>query len=131
VTKYLLLRLNEQKMGNEYPGEVADCTIEHVMPQTLSESWVTYLNLTKNDLKVMHEEHVGLIGNLALTKVNPALGNKLFADKKPLLAMSPYILTNALGNSPSNEWNKELIMSRTNDLGALTLVIFPDLKTEE
>jgi uncharacterized protein with ParB-like and HNH nuclease domain len=131
VTKYLLLRLNEHKMGKEYPGEVADCTIEHVMPQTLSESWVTYLNLTKNDLKVMHEENIGLIGNLALTKVNPALGNKLFADKKPLLAMSPYILTNALGNSPSNEWNKELIMSRTNDLGALTLVIFPDLKTEE
>jgi uncharacterized protein with ParB-like and HNH nuclease domain len=131
VTKYLLLRLNEHKMGKEYPGEVADCTIEHVMPQTLSESWVNYLNLPKNDLKVMHEEHIGLIGNLALTKVNPALGNKLFADKKPLLAMSPYILTNALGNSPSNEWNKELIMSRTEDLGALTLVIFPDLKTEE
>jgi len=131
VTKYLLLRLNEQKMGNEYPGEVADCTIEHVMPQTLSESWVTYLNLPRNDLKVMHEEHIGLIGNLALTKVNPSLGNKLFAEKKPLLAMSPYILTNALGNTPSNEWKKEDIQSRTEVLGALTLVIFPDLKTEE
>jgi uncharacterized protein with ParB-like and HNH nuclease domain len=127
LTKYLLLRLNEHKMGNEYPGEIIDCTIEHVMPQTLSESWVTYLNLPRNDLKVMHEENIGLIGNLALTKVNTALGNKLFADKKPLLAMSPYILTNALGNSPSNEWKKEDIQSRTEDLGALTLQIYPDL----
>jgi hypothetical protein len=131
LTKYLLLRLNEHKMGNEYPGEIIDCTIEHVMPQTLSASWVTYLNLPPNDLKVMHEENIGLIGNLALTKVNPELGNKLFADKKPLLAMSPYILTNALGNSPSNDWNRELIQARTEELGALTLVIFPDLKTEE
>jgi hypothetical protein len=63
--------------------------------------------------------------------VNPALGNKLFADKKPLLAMSPYILTNALGHRSSNEWKKEDIQLRTDDLGALTLVIFPDLRTEE
>jgi hypothetical protein len=114
-------------MGNEYPGEIADCTIEHVMPQTLSGSWVNYLNLPPNDLKAMHEEHIGLIGNLALTKVNPALGNRLFVDKKPLLSMSPYILTNALGNTPSNEWKKEDIQSRTEDLGALTLQIYPDL----
>jgi hypothetical protein len=127
ITKYLLLRLNEHKMGNEYPGEIADCTIEHVMPQTLSGSWVNYLNLPPNDLKAMHEEHIGLIGNLALTKVNPALGNRLFVDKKPLLAMSPYILTNMLGNSNSTEWKDQQIQDRTVELGALTLEIYPDL----
>jgi hypothetical protein len=114
-------------MGNEYPGEIADCTIEHVMPQTLSASWVNYLNLPPNDLKAMHEEHIGLIGNLALTKVNPALGNRLFVEKKPLLAMSPYILTNTLGNSNSTEWKDQQIQDRTVELGALTLEIYPDL----
>ena len=97
------------------------------MPQTLSDSWVRYLSLSKNDLKAMHEENIGLIGNLALTKENPALGNKLFADKKTLLAMSPYILTNALGNLPSNDWKKDEIQLRTDVLGALTLEIYPDL----
>jgi uncharacterized protein with ParB-like and HNH nuclease domain len=125
ITLHILLRTNEFLMGKEYPGEIDGLQIEHVMPQKLSEQWIDYLGSDKNAVNGMHAKYIGVIGNLALTKLNPEMGNKLFSDKKEHLQKSSYSLTRDLANL--NSWKEEDINKRTNDMIVHVINVFPDL----
>jgi hypothetical protein len=95
------------------------------MPQKLSEQWIDYLGSDKNAVNGMHAKYIGVIGNLALTKLNPEMGNKLFSDKKEHLQKSSYSLTRDLANL--NSWKEEDINKRTNDMIVHVINVFPDL----
>ena len=60
-------------------------TIEHVLPQTLTDSWGWELG---NDSERIHAELVHTLGNLTLTGYNTELSNLSFIDKKAKLANS-------------------------------------------
>jgi len=122
---YLLLRANEIAMGKEYPTLNNKIQVEHVMPQTLSEQWKNYLGYDQNTLKVMHEECVGLIGNLTLTMLNPEMSNKMFSDKKSDLEKSSYKLTKDIVSYST--WKKEDIIHRSNVLIDFIVKALPDL----
>lgn len=53
--------------------------VEHIMPQTLNEDWITMLG---DDSERIHQEYVHNIGNLILVRHNQELGNKSFDEKK-------------------------------------------------
>lgn len=58
----------------------ADNTIEHIMPQTLSESWVADLG-GKEAAKATHEKWLHTVANLTITGYNSELSNKPFPEK--------------------------------------------------
>jgi uncharacterized protein with ParB-like and HNH nuclease domain len=124
---YILLRLNEFIMKKEYPGVIDDLEVEHVLPQTLSSEWTEYLNLPSDSLKIMHNECLGLIGNLALTKSNQNMKNKLFDEKKVFLNASPYSLTRELGGPNFTSWKREDIINRNNFMIDCINKALPDL----
>jgi Protein of unknown function (DUF1524) len=57
-------------------------TVEHIMPQTLTEVWKSHLG---KDWEQTHELYLHSIGNLTLTGYNSELSNAPFEKKKNLL----------------------------------------------
>lgn len=60
-------------------------TIEHIMPQTLENSWKLELGEKFNEI---HKNYLHNIGNLILTEFNSEIGNKTFEEKKRKLETS-------------------------------------------
>ncbi|MBW6488764.1 DUF262 domain-containing protein [Sulfurimonas sp.] len=78
--KFILLRL-ENKENNE-KVDIATLSIEHFMPQTLTNSWRAKLG---DNYQLIHDKYLHNIGNLSLSGDNTQLGNKSFEDKKYIL----------------------------------------------
>ena len=57
-------------------------TIEHIMPQTLNEQWLTMLG--ERALEI-HAQWLHTVGNLTLSGYNPDMGNQPFEEKKKVL----------------------------------------------
>ena len=78
--KFILLRL-ENKDNNE-KVDIATLSIEHFMPQTLTNSWKARIG---ENYQFIHDRYLHNIGNLSLSGDNTQLGNKSFEDKKQIL----------------------------------------------
>jgi len=57
---------------------LGDYTVEHIMPQTLTEEWRKALG---NDWARIHETWLHRLGNLTLTAYNSEMSNKSFVNK--------------------------------------------------
>lgn len=97
--------------------------IEHVMPQTLSESW------SKGELTHFSSEEyqklVNGIGNLTLTALNPELGNQGFERKKEIFQNSNIGLNKYF--IQFHEWGRIEITKRAELLSDRALELWPDL----
>jgi len=60
-------------------------TIEHILPQTLSQEWSQELG---SEAEKVHEALVNTFGNLTLTSYNSELSNLPFSDKKAKLSIT-------------------------------------------
>jgi len=78
--KFILLRL-ENRDNNE-KVDIATLSIEHFMPQTLTNSWKAKLG---DKYQSIHDRYLHSIGNLSLSGDNAQLGNKSFDEKKQIL----------------------------------------------
>ena len=80
VCKYLLTSI-ENSESNE-PIDVKSLTIEHIMPQSLTNIW-------KNELGSEYEDvwtkYLHTLGNLTITGYNSELGNDSFKSKKDII----------------------------------------------
>lgn len=76
-TKMILDRLENNKRKEYVPTE--EYTIEHIMPQTLSEGWKTDLG---EEAEIIYETYLHTIGNLTLTGYNSEYQNKRFSEKR-------------------------------------------------
>jgi predicted transport protein len=74
---FLLERLENSYHPKE-PVKAATFTIEHVMPQTLSEEWKDALG---EKAEAVHQRHLHTLGNLTLTGYNSELSCKPFKTK--------------------------------------------------
>lgn len=88
IVRYLLEHL-ESCFGHKEKTELANATIEHVLPQTLSNEWHAALGATAEEQSNLWRD---TLGNLTLTGYNPELGNSTFAQKKAILSQSHYEL---------------------------------------
>jgi len=92
--RYLLYTLeqhysNAKGVDDAYPW---DSSTEHIMPQTLSESWIDYLGEDAD----RHLEYVHRLGNLALTDYNSDMSNKDYDLKREWFLTSKYAHTTDL-----------------------------------
>lgn len=128
-TFFILKRIAEKLEGKECPHITlgtakANFSIEHILPQTLSDEW-------KRDLKAwgepdpteLWEQLRHTAGNLTLTAYNSELGNSSFKkkkdwiDKQSRLELSRQILQDV-------SWSSTEILARSNSLAQEALKIW-------
>ncbi|GAA8432953.1 DUF262 and DUF1524 domain-containing protein [Helicobacter pylori] len=127
--KYFLERL-ESSFGTKEPVDTQKCTIEHIMPQTLTPEWQKDLG---ENFEAIHEKYLHTIGNLTLTGYNSEYSNKSFQEKQGMeggFKDSPLRLNQGLRNLES--FGEKEIQKRANDLAdwALKIWTYPELDLE-
>ncbi|GHQ28275.1 hypothetical protein VN0338_13680 [Helicobacter pylori] len=105
-------------------------TIEHIMPQKLTEEWERDLG---ENFQEIHNKYLHTIGNLTLTGYNSEYSNKSFKEKQGMekgFKDSPLRLNQSLRDLES--FGEEEIKKRANDLADLALKIwtYPKLDAE-
>lgn len=79
----LVLGALERSFGHKETVDLNETiTIEHIMPQTLNEQWLTMLG--ERALEI-HAQWLHTVGNLTLSGYNPDMGNQPFEEKKKVL----------------------------------------------
>ncbi|GAA9427872.1 DUF262 and DUF1524 domain-containing protein [Helicobacter pylori] len=125
--EYFFERL--EKFDTEEPVNTKECTIEHIMPQTLTEEWERDLG---ENFQAIHDKYLHTIGNLTLTGYNQKYSNNSFQEKRDMekgFKQSPLKLNQSLKDGSFGE--KE-IKKRANDLAdwALKIWTYPKLDVE-
>ncbi|MEJ8611986.1 DUF262 and DUF1524 domain-containing protein [Helicobacter pylori] len=126
--KYFLERL--ENFDTKEPVNTQECTIEHIMPQTLTEEWKRDLG---ENFQAIHEKYLNTIGNLTLTGYNEKYSNNSFQEKRDMekgFKQSPLKLNQSLKDLES--FGEEQIKKRANDLAdwALKIWTYPKLDAE-
>ncbi len=126
--KYFLKRL--ENFDTKEPVNTQECTIEHIMPQTLTEEWERDLG---ENFQAIHEKYLNTIGNLTLTGYNSEYSNNSFQEKRDMekgFKQSPLKLNQSLKDLES--FGEEQIKKRANDLAdwALKIWTYPKLDAE-
>ena len=107
----LVLAMIEEKITKNRPDiSEKKLQIEHIMPQTLSESWKKELG---PDYENIHQELVNTIGNLTLIRHNQELGNKSFAEKKNIYEHNAGLQIARSEITNQGTWNQATIQHRT------------------
>lgn len=126
--EYFFKRL--ENFDTKEPVNTQECTIEHIMPQTLTEEWEKDLG---ENFQEIHDKYLHTIGNLTLTGYNPEYSNKSLQEKQGMekgFKDSPLRLNQGLRDLES--FGEEEIKKRANDLADLALKIwtYPKLDAE-
>ncbi|MCQ2746780.1 DUF262 and DUF1524 domain-containing protein [Helicobacter pylori] len=126
--KYFFERL--EKFDTEEPVDTQKCTIEHIMPQILTEEWKRDLG---ENFQAIHDKYLHTIGNLTLTGYNKEYSNNSFQKKRDMekgFKQSPLRLNQSLKNLES--FGGKEIEKRANDLAdwALKIWTYPKLDAE-
>jgi hypothetical protein len=104
-----ILETIERNYRHKEPAAFSNATIEHVMPQTLSQEWREMLSPAPDEV---HERWLDVLGNLTLTGYNSELSNDPFERKRQLLEESHFELNKWIATQES--WTASQIKVRTN-----------------
>ncbi|MCK0499853.1 DUF262 and DUF1524 domain-containing protein [Helicobacter pylori] len=132
--RYFFERL--ENFDTKEPVNTKGLTVEHIMPQTLTEDtelteeWERDLG---ENFKEIHDKYLHTIGNLTLTGYNSTYSNKSFQEKRDMekgFKDSPLRLNQGLRDLES--FGEEEVKKRANDLADLALKIwtYPKLDAE-
>ncbi|GAA7771016.1 DUF262 and DUF1524 domain-containing protein [Helicobacter pylori] len=126
--EYFLERL--ENFDTKEPVDTQECTIEHIMPQTLNLEWERDLG---ENFQAIHEKYLNTIGNLTLTGYNNEYSNNSFQEKRDMekgFKQSPLRLNQSLRDL--EVFGEEQIKKRANDLAdwALKIWTYPKLDAE-
>ncbi len=119
-----------ENFDTKEPVNTKECTIEHIMPQKLTEKWERDLG---ENFQAIHDKYLHTIGNLTLTGYNQEYSNKSFQEKRDMekgFKQSPLRLNQSLKDLES--FGEKEIEKRANDLADLALKIwtYPELDAE-
>ncbi len=128
--KYFLERLENLDPDTKESINTQECTIEHIMPQKLTEEWERDLG---GNFQEIHNKYLHTIGNLTLTGYNQEYSNNSFQEKRYMekgFKQSPLKLNQSLKDLES--FGEEEIKKRANDLAdwALKIWTYPKLDAE-
>lgn len=106
------------------PVNVADYTIEHILPQNenLSEAWQKELG---ENWREVQARYLHTIGNLTLTGYNSPLSDRPFQEKRDMeggFADSPIRLNKGLAKL--DHWNETAIQARAEQLAQLAVQVW-------
>ena len=118
IVKYLLAELEKQESNVDHDYISEKYSIEHVLPQNPETGWGNF-----NDTEV--EAMIYRLGNMALLEktINRDIENKPFAEKKPELEKSIFILTKSVANDNA-EWTSERIAARQKRLANIATSVW-------
>lgn len=120
IKRYMLEKI--ENYNNKEIVQIDSSTIEHIMPQTLTEEWITALGENYNDV---HSQYVHTLANLTITAYNPELSNKSFEEKRDMdggFKSSRYKLNKYLAEL--DKWDKDEIEKRLDVLSKECLDIW-------
>lgn len=128
VKTKLILESIDRAHGHKEAIDYNGLTIEHVMPQTLTDDWRADLG---ENWEVTHELMLHTLGNLTLTGYNPELSNANYSRKRDILCGSHISLNSHFRNSET--WGEDAIDRRADVLAGFALRIWPyfGVETEE
>lgn len=115
----LILETLEESFAHKEAVPFDSLTIEHVMPQTLSEWWQNHLG---DNWEETHELFLHTIGNLTLSAYNTELSNDDFTTKKQTYNESHLELNKYFSSISS--WTKSEIEKRAEVLAKQALEIW-------
>jgi uncharacterized protein with ParB-like and HNH nuclease domain len=115
----LILESLEKNYNHKEAVPFDNLTIEHIMPQTLSEWWQNHLGVNWEDT---HDLYLHTLGNLTLTAYNSELSNDDFITKKNKLNESHLDLNKYF--SDKIKWDKEEIEKRAAELSNIAVQIW-------
>lgn len=115
----LILETIEKSFNHKEAVPFDNLTVEHVMPQTLSEWWQENLG---EDWDETHELYLHTIGNLTLTAYNTELSNDDFDTKKKTLNESHLEINKYFSSIP--KWTRIEIENRAEILSKKALDIW-------
>lgn len=126
--EYFFERL--ENFDTKEPVNTKECTIEHIMPKTLTEKWERDLG---ENFQAIHDKYLHTIGNLTLTGYNQEYSNNSFQEKRDMekgFKDSPLRLNQSLKDLES--FGEKEIEKRANDLAdwALKIWTYPKLDAE-
>ncbi len=125
--RYYLTKLEKPNANKAI--NVNKCTVEHIMPQTLSDEWKEELG---ENWAEIHSNYLHNIGNLTLAAYNTEYSNRPFLKKRDLvdehnhpigLGNCPLRLNNGLGRN--DHWNEHEIRARAQTLAEDVIKIWP------
>ncbi|MEU1884632.1 DUF262 domain-containing protein [Micromonospora rifamycinica] len=122
----LVLRWLEESHDSKEPVALEKLTIEHVLPQALSDEWRRMLAADLDADETPDEAHDALVhtlGNLTLTGYNSELSNKPFAAKRLALAKSGVQLSRYIADR--QRWGRSEILARADALADRIVTIWP------
>ncbi len=96
-----------------------ELSIEHVMPQSLTDAWKERLG---PDFGTVHKDLLHTLGNLTLTGYNAELGNKSFEQKQLYFEESNIAMNRLIAKTPT--WGRAQIERRADELAAKALTIW-------
>ncbi|WP_033759974.1 DUF262 and DUF1524 domain-containing protein [Helicobacter pylori] len=109
------------------PVNTEGCSVEHIMPQTLTWEWQRDLG---ENFEAINEKYLHTIGNLTLTGYNSDYSNKSFQEKRDRdngFKQSSLKLNQGLKNL--EVFGEKEILDRASDLANLALKIWVSPKT--
>lgn len=115
----LILETLEESFAHKEAVPFDNLTIEHIMPQTLSEWWQNHLG---EDWEETHELFLHTIGNLTLSAYNTELSNDDFTTKKQTYYESHLELNKYF--YPISSWTRTEIEKRAEALAKQALEIW-------
>ena len=119
VTKAILCAMMEAEQRGDSPAR-DDLTVEHVMPQKLTEEWRMALG---DDAERIHGWYRDRLANLTLSGVNSELGSKPFEEKREIMKRSGILLTRVIADEDT--WNEAALERRAEDLADQVLRLWP------
>lgn len=122
----LILESLESWYGHKEQIDFDKVTIEHIMPQTLTEGWKKYLG---ENWENVYDNYVHSIGNLTLTGYNSELSNLSYQLKKKEYKNSHLELNVYFENV--DIWNEKQIINRATELTDIALKIWASLRDNE
>lgn len=114
----LILESLEKAQTKEHV-ETKELTVEHILPQKLTEEW---RNVLRDGAEEKHNKWLHTIGNLTLTAYNPELNNKPFIEKQKFLRDSNLSLNKYFRSVEI--WDIDEIKERGANLANLALEIW-------
>ena len=117
----VLCALMEAEHREESPARDR-LTIEHVMPQKLTDEWKRALGA---EPEKKHEQYRDQLANLTLSgdATNSSLAARTFAEKRKVYRSSPIAMTRRLADE--NEWNEEALERRAEEITRRILSRWP------
>jgi alkylated DNA nucleotide flippase Atl1 len=101
----------------------AKLSIEHIMPQTLTDDWRTVLAANGDDPDAIHDELLHTLGNLTVTAYNGQLSNNPIERKQEILQGSHLELNRTI--KPTGQWGRAEILTRADELAERAIKLWP------